>query len=367
MKLSGTGWRIVSLTGLAGLMVMLWKFGLTSEDSPPVPDESSSRASLGAGERSGGADGFPSAEGTDLKVEPGQLSSTALTGLVAARLRAWTDEDDPELRDQRTEELETLLGRGGQGEIADRLRIIEALPADLMDFAFGLPSFQQWMFSDPKGAADWMSSHPGISEARLLTLLQDWGQKNRDELRLYLAGLPEGEWKQKAVVAASYAALPDDPVEAITWARQMNPGGPQTGLLDMATVEWAKCDPAAAARWVSQVFDPALREHLMASLAIGFADTDADLAAGWVLAAVRPGAVLDGSVAEIARAWATRDPLAAGTWVAHFPAGEGRQMALGSLLNIWGNQDRVAATAWVRALPDETLRTQAVEFLTAYE
>jgi len=199
------------------------------------------------------------------------------------------------------------LDGDGPGKIAGRLQTIEALPADLMNFALGLPSFQQWMMSDPPAAAVWMSSHPGISEARLLTLVQNWGQQNRDELRLYLAGLPEGAWKQKAVVAASYAALPDDPVEAITWARQMHPGGPQTGLLDLATVEWAKCDPAAAARWVDQVFDPALREHLIGSLAIGFADTDADLAAGWVMAAVRPGAVLDRSVAEIARAWARRD------------------------------------------------------------
>jgi hypothetical protein len=358
---------MVSLTGIAGLMVLLWKFGLTSNDPPSVPDESRPRARLGPGEQSGGAGGFPAADGADANVESGRLSPTARTAVVAARLRAWTDDDDPALRDQRTQELETLLGPGGPGEIAGRLGTIEALPADLMNFAFGLPSFQQWMLADPGAAADWMSSHPGISEARLLTLVQNWGRQNRDELRLYLAGLPEGGWKQKVVVAASYAALPDDPVEAITWARQMNPGGPQTGLLEMATVEWAKCDPAAAAHWVGRVFDSALRDHLIGSLAIGFADTDPDLAAGWVMEAVRPGAVLDRSVAEIVRAWARLDPTAAGAWVAQVPAGEGRQMALGNLLNIWGNFDRAAATAWVRALPDETLRTQAVDFLAAYE
>jgi hypothetical protein len=358
---------MVSLTGIAGLVIVLWKSGLTSHDPTCVPDESRPRASPGPGEQSGWAGGFPAAEGTDVNGAPGRLSPTALTALVAARLRAWSDDDDPELRDQRTLELETLLGQGGPGEIADRLKTIEALPAGLMNFAFGLPSFQQWMFSDPRAAADWMSSHPGISEARLLTLVQNWGQQNRDELRLYLAGLPEGGWKQKVVVAASYAALPDDPVEAITWARQMHPGGPQTGLLEMGTVEWAKCDPAAAARWVGQVSDPALREHLIGSLAAGFADADPDLAAGWVMEAVRPGAVLDRSVAEIVRAWARSDPTSAGAWVAQIPAGEGRQMALGNLLNIWGNQDRVAAMSWVRGLPDEALRTQAEELLAVHE
>jgi hypothetical protein len=354
---------MVSLTAIAGLMIALWKFGLTSNDPPSVPDEPRPRAGPGARERTSGTGGFPSADGGDAKVGPGQR----LIAAVAARLRAWTDDDDPALRDQRTQELETLLGPGGPGEIADRLKTIEALPADLMNFAFGLPSFQQWMFSDPRTAVDWMRSHPGISEARLLTLVQNWGQKNRDELRLYLGGLPESGWKQKVVVAASYAALPDDPVEAITWARQMNPGGPQTGLLEMATVEWAKCDPAAAAYWVGRVFDSTLREHLIGSLAIGFADTDPDLAAGWVMGAVRPGPVLDRSVAEIARAWARRDPTSAGAWVAQVPAGGGRQMALENLLNIWGNQDRAAATAWVQGLPDEALRTQAAKMVGEYE
>lgn len=289
-------------------------------------------------------------------------SADALTALVAARVCDWEADDDPELRDERTQELERALARDGRS-IADRLKIIEALPASLMDFAFGLPSFQQWMFSAPKAALDWMSSHPGISDARILTLFQDWGEKSRQELRRYLAALPEGEWKQKAMAAASYEALPGDPVEAINRTRQMNAGGPQTGLLEIATAEWARRDPEAAGRWVSQVSEPVLREELTGSFAVGCADIAPDLAAAWTIGSLPPGKILARSIAEIAGTWAKQDPAAVGAWVARFPDGESRLMAVASLLNAWIGRDRPAAIAWIRELPDATLRMQAAEFV----
>lgn len=289
-------------------------------------------------------------------------SADTLTALVAARLCEWEADDDPELRDERTRELEHALARDGRS-IADRLNIIEALPARLMDFAFGLPPFQQWMLSEPNAALEWLSGHPGISDARILTLFQDWGGKNREELRRYLTGLPDGAWKQKAMVAASYEALAEDPVEAINRTRQLSAGGPQTGLLEMATTEWARRDPEAAGRWAGQVSEPALRERLTGSLAVGFADSAPDLAAAWAIASLPPGKILVRSIAEIAGTWAKQDPAAAGAWVARFPDGESRQMALGNLLNAWMGRDFPAAIAWIRELPDATLRMQAAEFV----
>jgi hypothetical protein len=210
-----------------------------------------------------------------------------------------------------------------------------------------------------------MSSHTNISGAHVFTLVHDWGQKDREALREYLAGLPEGEWKQKAATAASSEVLSSDPVEAIVWAEQMSPGERQTGLLGMAATDWAKRDPDAAAQWVGQVNDPALREQLAGSLAVGYADTDAARAADCALQLLRPGDVLNRSVAEIAWTWAMREPTAAIAWVAQFPEGPARQMALGNVLGIWGNRDRTAALTWIESLPKGSLQAEAAADLLA--
>ena len=184
-------------------------------------------------------------------------------------------------------------------------------------------------------------------------------------MREYLAGLPEGDWKQKAMVAASGEVMSDNPVEAIVWAEQLSPGERQTGLLGMATLDWARRDPEAAAQWVSRVDDPALQEQLVGSLTVGYADTDPMQAADCALQLLRPGAVLDRSLAEIAWTWAMRDPLTAVVWVAQFPEGPARQMALGHVLGIWGNRDGAAALAWIENLPPGPLQTEAASDLLA--
>jgi hypothetical protein len=230
-----------------------------------------------------------------------EVSAKAMRAFVAERVGDWEADDNPELREQRTRELESTLARNG-GTIADRLRLIETLPDRLMNFAFGLPSFQEWMFSEPIAALDWMRAHPGISDARVLSLFQDWAQHDPAALAQYLEQLPEGAWRQKAMLIATYASLSDNPAAAITCARQLNPDDQRNGLLQMATIEWARREPAAAGRWVEQVRDPTLRTPLLGSLLIGYAEFAPDLAAQWASESLPPGKILEGTVAEISLA-----------------------------------------------------------------
>jgi hypothetical protein len=287
------------------------------------------------------------------------LSKDALVALVMARLREWEDHDDPALRNQRLLELEALLNG------TNLLEIVQELPPDLMGYAFALPSLRQKLMSDPKTALDWMSSHPNVSGSQMATLLHDWGQASREEMREYLGGLPGGEWKQAVMAAASNEALSSDPVEAIAWAGRMNPGERQTGLLEMATVDWVKRDPDAAAEWAGQVNDPVLREQLLGSMVVGYADIDPDAAAQCAMQSVPAGPVRDRSVAGIAWVWAMKDPSSAADWVALVPEGPARQMALGDLLSVWGNHDPAAAMAWIEKLPEGSLQTAAATELLA--
>ena len=285
------------------------------------------------------------------------LSRAAQVARVMACLCEWEDHDDPALRNQRLQELEALLNG------TNLLEIVQELPPELMGYAFALPSLRQKLMSDPKTALDWMSSHPNVAGSQLSTLLHDWGQANREEMRQHLAGLPEGEWKQAVMAAAGNEALSSDPVDAIAWAGRMSPGERQTGLLEMAAMDWVKRDPDAAAEWVGQVNDPALRQQLLGSVVVGYADIDPDAAAQCVMQSLPSGMVQDQSVAGIAWVWAMKDPSSAADWVARFPEGPARQLALENLMNVWGYHDPAAAMDWIEELPRGSMQTAAASDL----
>jgi hypothetical protein len=354
-----TGRTVLGLATILATLLVLWHGQRSAEEMSPSPLASGFPAvSSGAGEPQS-HELLSAAEPVVAAVERTGLSLEARKALVTARLRDWEEEDDVELRSQRMQELEALL------DGTNMFEIVQELPPNLMEYAFALPALHQRMMSDPKAAADWMSSHRNISEAHVFSLVHDWGQKDREELRAYLAGLPEGGWKEKAAAAASGEVLSNDPVEAIVWAEQLCPGERQTGLFGMATLDWVKRDPDAAAQWVGRVNDPDLREQLVGSLAVGYADIDPAQAAECALQLLQPGAMLDRSLAEIAWTWAMREPAAAVAWVAQFPEGSARQMALGNVMSIWGNRDRAASLAWIENLPGSSLQTEAAAALLA--
>jgi hypothetical protein len=343
----------LALATIVTSLLIMWHARRPAGDLLPPPVAAGFPAAGGGAMESPNRGPFPFLTPAGAMAEPEKLSGEALTALVVARLRDWEEQDDVELRSQRMAELEALL------DGTNIFEIIQELPPNLMDYVFALPGLHRRMMADPQAAADWMSSRTNISEAHVFSLVHDWGQKDREELREYLTGLPEGEWKQKAMVAASGEALSGDPVEAIVWAEQMDPGERQTGLLGMAAQDWVKRDPDAAAQWVGQVNDPALQEQLAGSLVVGYADTDPVQAAECAMQTLRPGDVLNRSVAEIAWTWAMREPAAALAWVAEFPEGPARQMALGNVLGIWSNRDQTAALGWIEGLPKGSLQTEA--------
>jgi hypothetical protein len=57
-----------------------------------------------------------------------------------------------------------------------------------------------------------------------------------------------------------------------------------------------------------------------------------------------------------------KNPAAAGGWISQFPEGEARQSALANVVNVWGNSDRAALENWPASLPQNSLRTEALEF-----
>jgi hypothetical protein len=248
-----------------------------------------------------------------------KMSDESLAQFIAARIGEWESDDDPALRDERTQQLEAALARSGR-TIGERLALIENLPARLMNFAFGLPSFQQWMFSNPEPALEWMCARPGISEARVLSLFQDWSHRDHAAFTNYLEDLPPGAWREQALLLASYASISADPPAAIAFVRQLNPDAQRNALLEMATTEWARREPAAAGRWVEQVRDPELRSPLIGSLLAGYAEIAPELASQWAFQALPPGKILDRTLEEISFASARQPSLDYSSSASPFPA-----------------------------------------------
>lgn len=282
------------------------------------------------------------------------VSSETPEELVLAKLLAWDDDDRPDLREQRLRELAALLdGTNAWDIIAD-------VPANLMGYAFAVPSVRERLMSDPAAALDWMSKCPNV-QSQLQTFLQDWSQSDKNAMLQTISALPAGPWKEQVVAAAANEALTTDPASAVGLAMQMNVS--QNPWLDMAMMEWAKQDPYAAAQKANQAGDVYLQQQLFKDVTVGLAGNNPQQAADFAQQFITDEKTLNGSIGEIAWAWALQDPASASVWLGQLPDGEAQQSALLNLMEVWGNHDPNAATTWVENLPAGPLQTRAASIL----
>jgi hypothetical protein len=278
------------------------------------------------------------------------------TELVLAKLRAWDDDDQPDMREQRVRELATLLDGTNAWDI------IAGVPANLMGYVFAVPSVRERMMSDPAAVLDWMSKHPNV-QSQLQTFLQDWSQSDKNAMQQTISTLPESPWREQVVAAAANQALTTDPASAVGLAMQMEVTPQQNPWLDMAMTEWAKQDPYAAAQIANKVGDLNLQQQLFADVTVGLAGSNPQAASEFAQQFITDGKTLNDSMGAIAWAWALQDPASAGTWLAQLPDGDAQQNALINLIQVWGNHDPNAATTWVENLPEGPLQTRAASVL----
>jgi hypothetical protein len=290
---------------------------------------------------------------------PAELPAVALvemeespSALILAKLRAWDDDDRPDLREQRIKELAALL-KG-----TNALELIQDVPANLMGYVFAVPSVREKLMADPLAALDWMSQHANV-QGQLQTFLHDWNQSDKNSMQQAIGALPSGAWKEQVTAAAANEALTTDPAAAVALAMQMDAAPQQNPCLNMAMTEWAKQDPYAAAQLANQAGDSGLREQLFKDITAGLASNNPQQAAEFASQFITDSKTLNEAMGDITWAWALQDPATAGAWVAQLPDGDGQQVALQNLMSVWGNHDANAATAWVESLPAGPLQIQA--------
>ncbi len=286
-------------------------------------------------------------------VTPAKSAETP-TELVLAKLQAWDDDDRPDLREQRMQEIAALLdGTNAWDIIAD-------VPANLMGYVFAVPSIRERLMVDPAAALDWMSGHPNI-QSQLQTFLHDWSELDKNAMQQTISALPSGPWREQVVAAAANEELTTDPASAVGLATQMGVG--QNPQLDMAMTEWAKQDPYAAALRANQAGDPHLQQQLFKDVTVGLASSNPQQAADFAVEFITDSKTLNDSMGEITWAWALQDPASASMWLVQLPEGDAQQSALNNLMQVWGNHDPNAATTWVENLPSGALQTRAASAL----
>lgn len=284
------------------------------------------------------------------------VSVEAPTEVVLAKLRAWDDDDRPELREQRIEELAALL------EGTNAWEIIGNVPANLMGYVFAVPSVRERLLADPATALDWMSQHSNV-QSQLQTFLHDWSQSDKTVMQLTINDLPGGPWKEQVITAAANEALTTDPASAVALAKQMAVAPEQNPWLDMAMTEWAKQDPYAAAQSANQAGDVSLQQQLFKDVTVGLASSNPQQAADFAVEFITDAKTLNDSLGQITWAWALQDPTAASAWLAQLPEGDAQQGALQNLMQVWGIHDPNAATTWVENLPAGPLQSRAASDL----
>lgn len=337
-------------------MVMALALAWRSEHPPgTATDRSAAVRSAGTSQSKASRAGPPETDANPVSGLRPAVSTGDQILRVLAKLRAWDDDDDASLRPQRLRELDEMLAG------TNALEIVQALPPELLGYAFASASLRQRLLSDPAAAMDWMRGHTNVFATQSLTFIHDWQQTDAEGLQRYVAGLPEGEDRQKIIAVAGEEALSRDPTEVIQWARELGSGATQTRLLQMATTDWAGREPEAAWGWISAISDGPLREQLAGSFAVGYARIDPGEAADWLVQSVPPGQALNQAVDQVAWTWAMTQPVAVGDWVELFPAGEARQMVLTDLVNVWAERDPGSLESWIAGVPDEALRAEAVE------
>lgn len=94
-----------------------------------------------------------------------------------------------------------------------------------------------------------------------VAVVHNWWSDDQAEFKNFCDQLPDGEFRQMTLGAASYAELSQNPFLAIDWAQQMSPGDRQAGLLQACVEQWMQKDPNAALDWLSWVGDPNLHER----------------------------------------------------------------------------------------------------------
>ncbi len=257
------------------------------------------------------------------RLDPGDYHLWPVAGILLDQLAS----DDPKAAKAVRDHLDELIAATASaytwspkpGEQSAAL--LETLPDGLSRDVLIRKFAQDWLAKDPTAARAWLAKFPREQQNDVLeqftgNMLSSFGGSSREGRALAM------EWIQNEAPPAARARLGPELVETI-----------------------ALVDPAGALAWAQENLSSAPLAEATGKVVSKLFASDPEQARKMV-EALPPGNLLHQAAAEVATAWAEKDPLAAATWWMD-------QMEPGETNPSWGNRTAWnLADAWVKADSD---------------
>jgi hypothetical protein len=192
-------------------------------------------------------------------------------------------------------------------------------------------SASRWAEIDPAGAAEWASE------------LQNERNSNFVSMRV------------------ASAAAEQDPAVAATLISNLKDSRARGWAVSQLASKWFERDPDAAVSWTWTLSDPGDQQRAVGSIAQNFARNNPAAAMEWA-SSIRSAELQKSATSKAIAQWAETEPASAANYaLTSIPAGDLQRKAVEQVAREWGRSDRVAATAWIQQIPDESLRTAAIQ------
>jgi hypothetical protein len=173
-----------------------------------------------------------------------------------------------------------------------------------------------------------------------------------------------------AVSAIGFTWAAEEPAAALSWLMQ-HPVAERSSLnfstsamskdtLVMGFCDWMASAPAQARAWAEALPAGATRDMLQTPIARALAADGKPEEAIHVLARLDKAANPN-AIAEIASAWARRDPQAAANWAITQEPGPVQSGALAGVVGAWANDDQQGVENWLAQFPPGDARDRSVQ------
>ncbi len=218
-----------------------------------------------------------------------------------------------------------------------------------------------WAKQAPRDAA-MAVAETDLHDGRLAVtaLIGVWSEIALSDAIDWATGLPEGEIRTEALLAAGYEAARTAPEVAVRLAQMLPASREANALLVHAVAQWSAIDSSAAADWSQHATDASLKAQLQAAVAQAWADSDPLTALAFALSAMQTGSWQDVAVAGVAARWARQEPAEVMSLLDLFPPGDLHDATFENTLRLWASRDVRAVADWLSTLPAGPKRERSI-------